>query len=914
MTVALTDENNDKLEVFSNVYDYDKFYRLTQRQIFRDDNLEQTNSFATSAASDDFKTKYEYDLNGNITKLFRNDATGSTNGLSLDDLDMSRATHYLSETNILTHVTENYQNSISNVDIEGQLTGNYQYDEVGNLIKDVQEGIDKIEWDAYGRVKSITYNNDRPNLEFHYDAQGHRVKKIEKTKSNSGTVNPQSEWNIINYVRDISGNILATYRQKYNSESESVIPHSILCFGQYFTGEMEGSMIRIVNNGIGVDFPIVGNVTDFTLSIKDYLNINFPGYTVEIVSSGCIKISCATCVDLQILMIYPLGATEVIYQSVPNWDNLDFTYCVSHCFDNLELGSEVSISADRSNAIGSFTPITGSVVYLGNMSTFLHALAGAINSSQSTNGYFASISGNCINIYQLAGTAMPIPNSIRVEVESTSQVDLYEKLFATCLEQVSDLPDNRVLCAKYCPEFLPGEIGDYVDVEMNTGSSTILLASIQLTGSMSNDMITLASHINYNAATTGVYAHLSSGNMCIEFYTTTLATSVTTLKIRNSQSLLGMTEITLQPCADLWEDVSASLMLDEHHLYGSSRLGVRRANKVLANRSGNTYFNKVTGEMEHVNWDTQESIFSDKKQALKLRLEYCNNAVNNFVVKIDGVDIMNAINLTGNCGDDIDAIVAAINSYIPSNGTDTKYFASVAGHGSFSGSFWSEIYIFQLGQDPMHNGITATINHTPVGNQYHQSSFSIVDWDNINLENRKGRRLYELTNHLGNVNQIVSDKKFYFNGNTVYEERFNQSTLPIGWNANTNVTLTMENGRLKTSVVDRWQGANKMFNVTAGTTYKISVNVDMGTATDLLILAQNTNNWHVIARKSVTSSGLHEFVVTAPVGLSQLNFKIEHGVQNAAVDFFIDNWRVVEMSDVCVHCIILYNHHVKSCL
>jgi hypothetical protein len=69
-----------------------------------------------------------------------------------------------------------------NYDIDDQQPGNYVYDRIGNLIRDVSEGIAAIEWTSTGKVAKITRvtGSDKPDLEFWYDASGQRVAKIVK--------------------------------------------------------------------------------------------------------------------------------------------------------------------------------------------------------------------------------------------------------------------------------------------------------------------------------------------------------------------------------------------------------------------------------------------------------------------------------------------------------------------------------------------------------------------------------------------------------------------------------------------------------------------------------------------------------------------------------------------------------------
>jgi hypothetical protein len=106
-------------------------------------------------------------------------------------------------------------------DLEDQSAGNYEYDAIGNLIDDNQEEIDDITWNVYGKIQSITRNSNstKPDLEFVYDAFGQRIGKIVKTRTGTG-YKDQDEWTYTYYVRDASGNVMATYTRSYTEGDE----------------------------------------------------------------------------------------------------------------------------------------------------------------------------------------------------------------------------------------------------------------------------------------------------------------------------------------------------------------------------------------------------------------------------------------------------------------------------------------------------------------------------------------------------------------------------------------------------------------------------------------------------------------------------------------------------------------------
>ncbi|MFM7851826.1 MAG: RHS repeat domain-containing protein, partial [Flammeovirgaceae bacterium] len=86
--------------------------------------------------------------------------------------------------------------------------GNYQYDAIGNLIVDNAEGT-KISWTPYGKVREVRAKGDSVIVAYRYDASGNRVEKRTTQLKDDGTTTQQ----VVNYVRDASGNVMAIYEQ-----------------------------------------------------------------------------------------------------------------------------------------------------------------------------------------------------------------------------------------------------------------------------------------------------------------------------------------------------------------------------------------------------------------------------------------------------------------------------------------------------------------------------------------------------------------------------------------------------------------------------------------------------------------------------------------------------------------------------
>jgi RHS repeat-associated protein len=190
--------------------DIPKFGELGESRRFDQQfSYDQLNRIKSSQqlTGDGYKTSYMYDPNGNIQGLTRNDKLGAP----LDALAYhyeNKTDLYKYNTNKLRSVSENAPVTASGEDLENQSIDNYDYDDIGNLLKDNQEDIAEIKWTVYGKVKSVTRKagSNKPSLEFSYDASGNRVSK--KVINTNGIVKTTF------YVRDASGNTMAIYEKE----------------------------------------------------------------------------------------------------------------------------------------------------------------------------------------------------------------------------------------------------------------------------------------------------------------------------------------------------------------------------------------------------------------------------------------------------------------------------------------------------------------------------------------------------------------------------------------------------------------------------------------------------------------------------------------------------------------------------
>lgn len=211
-------------QLTGNEYVYDELNRIRSSH-FKVHNT----SWGDPAHTDEFHTAYTYDGNGNIASLTRN-AYGS-NPL------MDRLTYYYQgETNKLAYVRDNVPANLWTDDIDNQAsTSNYGYDANGNLIRDLSEGIDEIEWTVYGKVSSIAHD-DGKTVHYYYDASGNRTMKHVKQ-------GPHDNGKTTYYVRDASGNIMAVYEGEASGDTRTIKLLEQPIYGSDRIGERKETLI-----------------------------------------------------------------------------------------------------------------------------------------------------------------------------------------------------------------------------------------------------------------------------------------------------------------------------------------------------------------------------------------------------------------------------------------------------------------------------------------------------------------------------------------------------------------------------------------------------------------------------------------------------------------------------------------------
>ncbi len=267
-------------------FNYDQLNRITGATSISD-NIKPDNSWGNINISDIYNENFRYDQNGNILSAVRN---GDQNGnLQMDDLYYN----YIPNSNKLDYVKDGISGDPYTTDISSQSGGNYNYDEIGNLIADVSENIGNIDWTVYGKIKKITKGTGTI-ITFNYDASGNR---ISKTVFDGSTHNITTTY----YVRDAQGNTMAVYERLKHEESEtlslkeqhiygssrlgiclrSIDPRVTPPVTNYYTRELSYKDYEL-NNHLG---NVIATVTDRRIAVDDNRDGRVDYYTGEVINA-----------------------------------------------------------------------------------------------------------------------------------------------------------------------------------------------------------------------------------------------------------------------------------------------------------------------------------------------------------------------------------------------------------------------------------------------------------------------------------------------------------------------------------------------------------------------------------------------------------------------------------------------------
>ncbi|WP_139169978.1 RHS repeat protein [Chitinophaga terrae (ex Kim and Jung 2007)] len=248
-------------------YQYDVLNRLTKMTAAS--GLNTTTNQWSPVATSDFKEQVTYDGNGNIQSYLRNGNGTATGKLAMDNLTYK----YLPGTNQLDHIRDVVAANSYATDIDDMSAGNYSYDAIGNLVKDVSSGLDSVKWTVYGKIKRI-YKKGGTVIDYTYDAAGNRIGK---------KVNNVETW----YVKDATGNTLGIYTKNPAINSGTLTLTETSLYGSSRLGtQNEQIKVENVTTGYLHNLPTlgVGINTDFNRGNKIFELSNHLGNVLATIS------------------------------------------------------------------------------------------------------------------------------------------------------------------------------------------------------------------------------------------------------------------------------------------------------------------------------------------------------------------------------------------------------------------------------------------------------------------------------------------------------------------------------------------------------------------------------------------------------------------------------------------------------
>lgn len=252
-------------------YQYDQLNRITSMDAFT--GINNTNNTFTASTTANYKERVTYDANGNIKTYLRN---GDAARQYMDDMVYS----YKAGTNQLDRVVDAAPDAAGNYSLyndlkqtqpngsQGQATGNYTYDAIGNLKTDISEGITNITWSVYGKILSVTKASG--TITYTYDASGNRISK---------EANGKTTW----YVRDASGNVMAVYEKRSDLNSNHLTQSEVHLYGS--------SRLGIYNINRDLEAAPSGQITNFERGRKFFELSNHLGNVLVTISDRKLQVS-----------------------------------------------------------------------------------------------------------------------------------------------------------------------------------------------------------------------------------------------------------------------------------------------------------------------------------------------------------------------------------------------------------------------------------------------------------------------------------------------------------------------------------------------------------------------------------------------------------------------------------------------
>ncbi|MDX2362381.1 MAG: RHS repeat-associated core domain-containing protein [Crocinitomicaceae bacterium] len=274
-------------------YTYDQLQRLKSMTAYENTNV--ANDWDGISSTTDYYNAYEYDKNGNITSLTRN-ATSAL-GLYMDafeyhyvGLDGNPNSSSTSRSNRLNWVDDTGANDGIAGDITSSMnSGNYVYDEIGELIEDSDEGISAIYWRRGDKkiLKIVRDDASSSQLEFIYNPFGQRVIKIEKPRS-GGTIVATNLWIYTFYSYDANGQVMGVYDARMSAIDNRAWLDELNIYGSSRLGQYRSSELLWDDGAIA---EVTDSVYQNTLGQRYYEITNHLGNVLAVINDRKMVVS-----------------------------------------------------------------------------------------------------------------------------------------------------------------------------------------------------------------------------------------------------------------------------------------------------------------------------------------------------------------------------------------------------------------------------------------------------------------------------------------------------------------------------------------------------------------------------------------------------------------------------------------------
>lgn len=162
------------------------------------------------------------------------------------------------------------------------------------------------------------------------------------------------------------------------------------------------------------------------------------------------------------------------------------------------------------------------------------------------------------------------------------------------------------------------------------------------------------------------------------------------------------------------------------------------------------------------------------------------------------------------------------------------------------------------------------------------------------VAHRRGAKSYELSNHLGNVLTVVSDRKVVEEEDLWLEDDF--TTLHPGWLGN----ASLFNGQLQVTTTSQFAAAVRDIPVKPNTMYTLKLDVDRGTSNDCMVVIQEMPSGNPLYGITFFFNQNYEasFMTHATTNKIRLRVQRNDPTSAGSVDFYVDNIELIEKPHV----------------